>query len=55
MAVVRIGCRACSQTTGQEAGEAKVAETRRAECDSLSELGKIPGVLEEGIISFHHR
>lgn len=43
------------QTREQDAESARLAKTSSAEGNSLRELSKVPGVLEEGIISFHYR
>ena len=53
MAIAKCNCMISGQTTEQDAGEA--AKTSSAEGDVLRELSKVPGVLEEGIITFHHR
>ena len=43
------------QTTNQQAEHAKTAKPNIAEGDALRDLSKIPGVLEEGIITVHTR
>ena len=53
--------KALMRTTEQEAllehlaEDATMAKTSVAEGDALRELSKIPGVLEEGILTVHHR
>ena len=55
MTAVEHSIMAPKETTEQVAKDAKVAKTRSTEANSLKELSKVPGVLEEGLISFHFR